>query len=113
MLPSAWRGSATQCAKSGLFGLTRSLALELAPDGVRVNAVSPGWTRTQLVQDYFRMQPDPSAAETDVLAAHPLGRTCEPSGVAAVVAFLLSPAARGMTGAEVPVDGGLGIRFAD
>ncbi|UGQ09241.1 SDR family oxidoreductase [Yinghuangia sp. ASG 101] len=99
-------------AKSGLIGLTRSLALELAPDGIRVNAVSPGWTRTQLVADYFAAQPDPRAAEAAVLAQHPLGRMCDPADVANVVAFLTGPGARGMTGAEVPVDAGLGIRFA-
>lgn len=99
-------------AKSGLVGLTRSLALELAPHGVRVNAVSPGWTRTALVNAYFARQPDPAAAEADVLAVHPMGRMCEPRDVAEVVTFLLGPGARGITGAEIPVDGGLGARFA-
>lgn len=99
-------------AKSGLLGLTRSLALELAPHGVRVNAVSPGWTRTALVRDYFAAQPDPVAAEAEVVDVHPMRRMCEPQDVAAVVAFLLGPGARGITGAEIPVDGGLGARFA-
>jgi NAD(P)-dependent dehydrogenase (short-subunit alcohol dehydrogenase family) len=49
-------------AKSGLVGLTRSLALDCAPLGIRVNAVSPGWTRTQLVEEWFRLQPDPAAS---------------------------------------------------
>ena len=50
-------------AKSGMVGLTRSLALDYAPLGIRVNAVSPGWTRTRLVEEWFRRQPDPEAAE--------------------------------------------------
>ena len=53
-------------AKSGLVGLTRSLALDYAPLNIRVNAVLPGWTRTRLVEDWFRMQPDPAAAERHV-----------------------------------------------
>ena len=55
-------------AKSGLVGLTRSLALDCAPLGIRVNAVSPGWTRTHLVEEWFQAQPDPAAAEASVHA---------------------------------------------
>jgi NAD(P)-dependent dehydrogenase (short-subunit alcohol dehydrogenase family) len=99
-------------AKAGLVGLTRSLALELGPDGVRVNAVSPGWTRTGLVDEWLARQDDPAAAEAEVMAAHPLGRIATAEQVAAVIAFLASDAAAAVTGAEIPVDGGLGARFA-
>jgi NAD(P)-dependent dehydrogenase (short-subunit alcohol dehydrogenase family) len=99
-------------AKSGLVGLTRSLALELGPDGIRVNAVSPGWTRTRLVDEWLARQPDPAAAEAEVLASHPLGRMATPEDVAAVITFLSSDGAGAITGAEVPVDAGLGARFA-
>ena len=99
-------------AKSGLVGLTRSLALDCARDNIRVNAVLPGWTRTRLVEDWFGMQPDPAAAERSILDVHPLGRIASPAEVANVVAFVASDEASAMTGAAVSVDCGLGIRFA-
>jgi NAD(P)-dependent dehydrogenase (short-subunit alcohol dehydrogenase family) len=99
-------------AKSGLVGLTRSLALDCARDNIRVNAVLPGWTRTRLVEDWFRMQADPAAAERSILDVHPLGRIASPAEVANVVAFVASDEASAMTGAAVSVDCGLGIRFA-
>jgi NAD(P)-dependent dehydrogenase (short-subunit alcohol dehydrogenase family) len=99
-------------AKSGLVGLTRSLALDYAPANIRVNAVLPGWTRTRLVEEWFRMQPDPAEAERKVLAVHPLGRLATPMEVANLVAFVASDEASAITGAALAVDGGLGARFA-
>jgi NAD(P)-dependent dehydrogenase (short-subunit alcohol dehydrogenase family) len=99
-------------AKSGVVGLTRSLALDYAASGIRVNAVSPGWTRTHLVEEWFAMQPDPAAAEASVLNVHPMRRIATPAEVANVVAFVASDEASAMTGAAVAVDCGLGIQFA-
>jgi NAD(P)-dependent dehydrogenase (short-subunit alcohol dehydrogenase family) len=99
-------------AKSGLVGLTRSLALDYGRDNIRVNAVLPGWTRTRLVENWFRMQPNPAAAEQSVLDAHPLGRIASPAEVANLVAFVASDEASAITGASLSVDCGLGIRFA-
>jgi len=99
-------------AKSGLVGLTRSLALDYAPLGIRVNAVSPGWTRTHLVEEWFRRQPDPAAAEASVMRAHPLRRIATPAEVANLVAFVASTEASAITGASLAVDCGLGIQFA-
>ena len=99
-------------AKSGLVGLTRSLALDHAPDNIRVNAVLPGWTRTRLIEEWFRKQPDPAEAEREVLAVHPLGRLSTPMEVANLVAFVASDEASAITGAALAVDGGLGVRFA-
>ena len=99
-------------AKSGLVGLTRSLALDHAPANIRVNAVLPGWTRTRLIEEWFRKQPDPAEAERRVLAVHPLGRLSTPLEVANLVAFVASDEASAITGAALAVDGGLGARFA-
>jgi NAD(P)-dependent dehydrogenase (short-subunit alcohol dehydrogenase family) len=99
-------------AKSGLVGLTRSLALDYAPANVRVNAVLPGWTRTRLVEEWFAKQSDPGEAERRVLAVHPLGRLSTPMEVANLVAFVASDEASAITGAALAVDGGLSARFA-
>jgi NAD(P)-dependent dehydrogenase (short-subunit alcohol dehydrogenase family) len=98
-------------AKAGLLGLTRSLALELAPVGVRVNAVSPGYTRTALLEDFLTRSPDPDA-QSRIMEVQPLGRIGEAVEIAEVICFLLSDAASYVTGADWPVDGGLGVRFA-
>jgi NAD(P)-dependent dehydrogenase (short-subunit alcohol dehydrogenase family) len=99
-------------AKSGLVGLTRSLALDYAPFGIRVNAVLPGWTRTHLIEEWFNQQPDPRAAEASVVAAHPLRRLATPEEVANLVAFVASDEASAITGASLAVDCGLSIQFA-
>ncbi len=99
-------------AKSGVVGLTRSLALDYAAQGIRVNAVSPGWTRTHLVEEWFRRQRDPAAAEASVLNAHPMKRIATPAEVASLVAFVASSEASAITGASLAVDCGLGIQFA-
>ncbi len=99
-------------AKAGLVGLTRSLALELGPEGIRVNAVAPGFTATRLVLDDLAAQDDPAAAARDLDARHPLGRICTPDEVAAAIAFLLGEDAAAITGAELAVDAGLSARMA-
>jgi len=97
-------------AKSGLVGLTRSLALEVGPRQVRVNALSPGYTETPLAKDWFQAQPPEKRQE--VLAVHPMGRMASPREIANCAAFLLSTEASFVTGANWRVDGGLGARFA-
>lgn len=89
-------------AKAGLVNLTRVLALEWAPRGVRVNAVAPTFVRTPLTASTFA---DPELAE-DIPRRIPLGRLAQPEDVAAAVVFLASPAAAMITGHTLPVDGG-------
>lgn len=98
-------------AKAGLVGLTKSLALEVGPQGIRVNAVSPGYTLTPPVRAAFS-RPGMDAKVQKISDAHPLRRVGESSEVAEVVVFLASEAASFVTGANWSVDGGLGARFA-
>jgi NAD(P)-dependent dehydrogenase (short-subunit alcohol dehydrogenase family) len=92
-------------AKAGLLGLTRSLALDEAPRGITVNAVCPGLVATALTRDAITRD---AAIDADaVTAGLPLRRMGEPAEVAAVIAFLVSDAARFVTGAAIPVDGGV------
>lgn len=100
-------GLAHYCAsKAAVEALSRSLALELGPRGIRSNVVAPGPVRTPLMDDFFA---DPATAEafTDRV---PLGTIAEPRQVADTVAFLLSPAAGHVTGTRIPVDGGMSLR---
>jgi NAD(P)-dependent dehydrogenase (short-subunit alcohol dehydrogenase family) len=89
-------------SKGGVAQLTKSLAIAYAADGIRVNAVAPGWIATPLTQ---ALQDDP-ARSGPILARTPLGRWGTPQDIAGPVLFLASPAARFVTGVVLPVDGG-------
>lgn len=93
---------AYSASKGGIVQLTKSLAIAYAADGIRVNAVAPGWIVTSLTQS---LQDDP-ARSAQILARTPLGRWGSPEDVAGPVLFLASPAARFITGVVLPVDGG-------
>jgi NAD(P)-dependent dehydrogenase (short-subunit alcohol dehydrogenase family) len=99
-------------AKSGLVGLTRSLALDYGPRGIRVNCVCPGFTDTRLVRESMNRARDPAAAERAMVAGVALGRIAAPSEIASTIAFLASDDASYVTGATLYVDGGLTARRA-
>jgi SDR family mycofactocin-dependent oxidoreductase len=99
--------AAYSAAKAGVAGFIRALAAELGGTGVTANAVSPGSTATAALDESARLYALPAAESFAI--QQPLGRLLRPEEVAAVIAFLAGEDASGMTGAIVPVDGGLAL----
>jgi NAD(P)-dependent dehydrogenase (short-subunit alcohol dehydrogenase family) len=93
-------------AKSGILGLTRTLAVEWGSQGVRVNAVAPGYVATEMVQSGLRSG---SLSKDKLFSRTPLGRLAEPQEIAKCIAFLLSDDASFVHGSVLKVDGGLTI----
>lgn len=94
-------------SKHGLVGLTRSLGVEYAGRGIRVNGISPGYVDTKLVTDYWAAQSDPIAAEAESLALIPSGRVTDPKEVGMTAVFLLSNEAPSINATVIEVDGGI------
>jgi NAD(P)-dependent dehydrogenase (short-subunit alcohol dehydrogenase family) len=89
-------------SKGGVVQLTKSLAVAWAAEGIRVNAIAPGWIETELTKPAIADVP----RSAGIVARTPMGRWGKPEDVAEVVCFLLSGAARFVTGTVLPIDGG-------
>lgn len=99
---------AAYCASKGaVLALTKQMAIDYAPDGIRVNCIEPGFIVTDQLTDYIAGQADPATARDQITALHPLGRLGHPAEVAAATAFLISDDASFITGTALAVDGGL------
>ena len=99
-------------SKAGVHGLTRALAVDLGPMGIRCNAVAPGWIDTDLNQSYVDKHPDPEQARSELASLHPVGRIGSPADVAATVLWLSTPEAGFVTGQVITVDGGRMTRLS-
>ena len=98
---------AAYCAsKAGVHGLTRAMAVDLGPDGIRCNAIAPGWIASDLSETYLEAQPDPGAARDALNRLHPVGRVGRPTDVGDLAVYLASDRSSFMTGEVVVLDGG-------
>lgn len=95
-------------AKSALAGMTRALASEVSSQGVRVNAIAPGWIETRILRQALSGDP---ARENKILSRTPMARFGDPEDIGWAATYLCSPAAKFVTGTVIPVDGGASIGF--
>ncbi|RUW57299.1 SDR family oxidoreductase, partial [Mesorhizobium sp. M4B.F.Ca.ET.049.02.1.2] len=98
---------AAYCAsKAGLHGLTRAVAIDHGAEGVRCNAVAPGWIDTDLNLDFVESMRDPKGFRQQIGKIHPVGRTGKPEEVASLIVWLASSESSFVTGQVWAIDGG-------
>lgn len=103
--------SAYAAAKGSVLAMGRTLAQELGPFGIRVNTISPGFIDTPLLASWVATEADPAATMQRINGYHPLGRIGNPQDIGNLVVFLASPQSGFISGANIPIDGGLSTRL--
>ena len=106
--PNACAYAAT---KGGIIALTKNLAIDLAPYGIRVNVICPGWIQTPLVEEWFEKQEDPAAARKYIYGQHPIGRIGTAQEVGKVALFLATGDSVFTTGSVIECDGGITLGY--
>ena len=106
------RHPAYGASKSGLHGLTRAVAVDHGLDGVRCNAVAPGWINTKLNQDLIHSLNNTTDFNKGLKNIHPIGRSGEPKDVANLICWLVSEEASFVTGQVWTIDGGRMIKLS-
>lgn len=104
--------AAYSATKAGLHGLTRAIAVDHGAEGIRCNAVAPGWIDTDLAEAYIGSMPDPAAFRANIGRIHPVGRTGRPEDVAGLVAWLASDDAAFVAGQTFTIDGGRMVKLS-
>src|SRR5437764_203939 len=104
-------GAVYSASKGGLVAMTKSLAIELARDGIRVNCVCPAGVDTPLMREWADTLPDPHAVLQQQAAMHLVGRMATPEEIAEAILFLASPSASFITGVALPVEGGATLGY--
>ncbi|MBP9183017.1 MAG: SDR family oxidoreductase [Fuscovulum sp.] len=104
--------AAYSATKAGLHGLTRAIAVDHGAEGIRCNAVAPGWIDTDLSEVYIDSMPDPAQFRANIGRIHPVGRTGKTQDVAALVAWLASDEAAFVAGQVVTIDGGRMVKLS-
>jgi NAD(P)-dependent dehydrogenase (short-subunit alcohol dehydrogenase family) len=102
---------AYSASKGGMIAMTKSLALDVAPYGIRVNAICPGFVHTPLLDKWFDGQADPAAVRQRASELHPLGRIAEPEEIGRVALFLATEESSFITGVALPVEGGVTLGY--
>jgi len=103
-------GLAAYCASKGaVLALTRAMAIDHGPEGVRCNSICPSYVATEMLDQFYDAQADPERARAQAAGMHPLRRISGPDDIAGVAAFLASDDAAFVTGQSIVVDGGLTV----
>ncbi|MEW5815248.1 MAG: SDR family NAD(P)-dependent oxidoreductase [Spirochaetota bacterium] len=102
---------AYSASKGGQVAMTKNMALDLAKDGITVNAICPGWIQTPLVEDWFSQQRDPEAARKYIFGQHPIGRIGTPEECGEAALYLAGDTSGFVTGITLNIDGGITLGY--